>query len=210
MLWLEVFAQVCECFCWVCHAYCLMSNHYHLLIETPEGNLSAGMRQLNGVYTQRFNRVHGRVGHVFQGRFKGVVVERDAYLLELARYIVLNPVRARMVSDVGDWPWSSYRAMLGVDACPTWLNARGLLAAFGVRPSGARARYIDFVRACRGGVAKCLGGSARPALSGRRCVPGAYAGAERSERRGGLDRGSPCAPQAAGKIIERLPGAWKG
>lgn len=146
-LWLAVFAQVCERFNWVCHAYCLMSNHYHLLLETPEGNLSAGMRQLNGVYTQRFNRTHARVGHVFQGRFKAIIVERDAYLLELARYIVLNPVRARMVKRVDAWPWSSYRATMGKAPSPVWLETRSLLAAFSARLGVARARYADFVRA---------------------------------------------------------------
>ena len=79
--WLEVLGEVCQRFNWVCHAWCQMTNHYHLLIETPEANLARGMRQLNGVYTQRFNRVHGRVGHVFQGRYKAILVERDSYLL---------------------------------------------------------------------------------------------------------------------------------
>ena len=91
--WLEVLGQVCRRFNWVCHAWCQMSNHYHLLLETPEANLATGMRQLNGVYTQRFNRAHGRVGHVFQDRYKAILVERDSYLLELARYVVLNPLR---------------------------------------------------------------------------------------------------------------------
>lgn len=108
--WLDVFAQVCARFNWVCHAWCQMSNHYHLVIETPEANLAEGMRQLNGVYTLRFNRRHGRVGHVFQGRYKAILIERDAYLLELARYVVLNPVRARMVVGPQDWSWSSYAA----------------------------------------------------------------------------------------------------
>ncbi len=76
--WLDILGQVCERFNWVCHAYCLMSNHYHLVIETPEANLSKGMRHLNGVYTQRFNRTHHRVGHVFQGRFKAILVEKDS------------------------------------------------------------------------------------------------------------------------------------
>ncbi|NVK43915.1 MAG: transposase [Oceanospirillaceae bacterium] len=97
-VFLAVLDEVCETFNWVCHAYCMMGNHYHLLIETPEGNLSQGMRQLNGVYTQRFNRQHRRVGHLLQGRYKAILVEKDAYLLELARYIVLNPVRAEMTS----------------------------------------------------------------------------------------------------------------
>ena len=88
---LDVLASTCERFNWICHAYCLMTNHYHLLVETPDANLSKGMHQLNGVYTQYVNRRHGRVGHLFQGRFKGILVERDSYLLELARYVVLNP-----------------------------------------------------------------------------------------------------------------------
>jgi REP element-mobilizing transposase RayT len=79
-----------------------MTNHYHLLIETPDGNLAKGMRQFNGVYTQRFNRTHNRVGHVFQGRYRAILVQKDAYLLELSRYIVLNPVRARMVRTARD------------------------------------------------------------------------------------------------------------
>jgi REP element-mobilizing transposase RayT len=89
-------AVVCR-FNWLCHAYCLMDNHYHLVIETPDGNLPPGMRQLNGVYTQWFNRRHGRVGHVLQGRYKAILVERESYLLELCRYEVLNPVRAELV-----------------------------------------------------------------------------------------------------------------
>lgn len=113
---------------WLCHAYCLMDNHYHLLIETPEGNLSRGMRQLNGVYTQRFNRRHKRVGHLFQGRFKAIVVERDSYLLELCRYVVLNPVRARMVKHIEHYPWSSYPATMGLVPKAAWLSTDWLLS----------------------------------------------------------------------------------
>jgi REP element-mobilizing transposase RayT len=90
-----------------------MTNQYHVVVETPEGNLSKAMRQLNGVYTQDTNRRHGLVGHLFQGRFKAILVERDAYLMELGRYVVLNPVRAGMVREAQDWAWSSYRAMVG-------------------------------------------------------------------------------------------------
>lgn len=93
---LATLEQVVDRFNWVCHAWCLMDNHYHLLIQTPDGNLSRGMRQLNGVYTQASNRRHRRVGHLFQGRFKAILVDSDAYLLELGRYVVLNPVRAGM------------------------------------------------------------------------------------------------------------------
>jgi REP element-mobilizing transposase RayT len=148
--WLDLFGLVCERFNWVCHAYCLMTNHYHLLVETIEGNLSKGMRQLNGVYTQYVNRTHRRVGHVFQGRFKAIVVEKDAYLLELARYVVLNPVRAGMVAQPEDWPWSSYCAMVGTEAAPTWLAVEGLLRGFGRTRGTARRNYIDFVRAGEG------------------------------------------------------------
>jgi putative transposase len=94
LMWLELFGQVCRRFNWICHAWCLMDNHYHIVVETVEGNLTQGMRQLNGVYTQNFNRTHHRVGHVFQGRYKAIIVEKDSYLQELARYVVLNPVRS--------------------------------------------------------------------------------------------------------------------
>src|SRR5690606_22855197 len=94
--------------------YCLMDNHYHLIIETLEGNLSKGMRQLNGVYTQASNRRHGRSGHLFQGRYKAILVDKDRYLLELSRYVVLNPLRAKgLIDRLEDWPWSSYLAMVG-------------------------------------------------------------------------------------------------
>ena len=118
---LEILGEAIRSFNWVCHAYCGMGNHYHLVIETPDGNLSKGMRQLNGVYTQASNRRHGRVGHLFQGRYKAILVDGDAYLLELTRYVVLNPVRAGMVAHPGDWRWSSYLEMVGERSPPDWL-----------------------------------------------------------------------------------------
>ncbi|HRQ66483.1 MAG TPA: transposase [Xanthomonadaceae bacterium] len=142
---IEVLGQVATSFNWVIHAWCLMSNHYHLVVETPDGNLSKGMRQLNGVFTQYSNRRHQRSGHLFQGRYKAILVDRDSYLLELSRYVVLNPVRARMKKDPGAWPWSSYRAMVGTAPAPPWLATDGLLGAFGKRRSEARRRYIRFV-----------------------------------------------------------------
>lgn len=143
--WLEVLGEVCQRFNWVCHAWCQMTNHYHLLIETPEANLARGMRQLNGVYTQRFNRVHGRVGHVFQGRYKAILVERDSYLLELVRYVVLNPLRAKMVKRLETWRWSSYLATCGQAESPPWLQTDWILAQFGQRRSSAIAKYVAFV-----------------------------------------------------------------
>ncbi|HRK57511.1 MAG TPA: transposase [Burkholderiaceae bacterium] len=132
-------------FGWLCHGYCLMDNHYHLLIETPEPNLSQGMRQINGVYTQGFNRRHGRVGHVLQGRFKAILVERDSYLLELARYIVLNPVRAGMIPDAQRYRWSSYRAMAGLEAAPDWLTVDWVLGQFARQRAAAQRKYAQFV-----------------------------------------------------------------
>ncbi|MGR8981685.1 MAG: transposase [Gammaproteobacteria bacterium] len=132
---------------WYCHAYCLMGNHYHLLIETNTPALSKGMKYLNGTYTQYFNRQHQRVGHVFQGRFKAILVQKEAYLLELARYIVLNPVRAQMARSAKDWPWSSYRATAGYTDNHPCLTTDWILAGFSEIKNEAQQRYCDFVRA---------------------------------------------------------------
>lgn len=142
---LQTLGQVVQQFNWLCYAWCLMDNHYHLLIQTPESNLSKGMRQLNGVFTQMSNRRHGRVGHLFQGRFKAILVDSDAYLLELARYVVLNPVRAGMVTKAADWLWSSYRASMGLAPADTLLAVDGLLAQFSARRGVAQSRYAQFV-----------------------------------------------------------------
>lgn len=147
---LDILAQVVERFHWICHAYCLMDNHYHLLVETPEPTLSRGMRQLNGVYTQRFNRRHGRCGHLFGGRFKAILVEREAYLLELCRYVVLNPVRAGLARAAKDWRWSSYRATAGLAEAPPFLTTDWILAQFSGRRSEAQRRYRRFVAEGRG------------------------------------------------------------
>jgi len=135
---------------WCCHAYCLMDNHYHLLIETSEPTLSKGMKYLNGTYTQYFNRQHRRVGHVFQGRFKAILVQKDSYLLELARYIVLNPVRARMVRTAKTWRWSSYRATAGYDNSHACLTTEWILAGFAQTKKAAQQCYRDFVQASKG------------------------------------------------------------
>lgn len=143
---LDLLGEVYLRFNWAVRAYCLMTNHYHLVIETPDANLSKGMRQLNGVYTQRFNRRHHRVGHLFQGRYHAILVQKDAYLLELTRYVVLNPLRAGMVADAGQWPWSSYQAMVGKERTPRWLETDWLLAQFGTARRRAVQLYVQFVR----------------------------------------------------------------
>ncbi|MDD5328684.1 MAG: transposase [Sulfuricella sp.] len=142
---LAILGETVTHFGWLCHAYCLMDNHYHLIIETPDGNLSPGMRQLNGVYTQRFNRRHGRVGHLFQGRFKSILVDRDSYLLELCRYVVLNPIRAKMVKKLDGYPWSSYPATIGNAPVPNWLATDWVLSQFGRNRAAARQKYVAFV-----------------------------------------------------------------
>ena len=143
--YLEVLREVGERFNWVIHAYCLMSNHYHILVETPDGNLSKGMRQLNGVYTQRFNRNNNRVGHVFQGRYKAINVQKESYLLELARYIVLNPVRAQMVRSARDWRWSSYSATAGFIKAEEWLTVNWILSSLSRKKNEAVKIYRAFV-----------------------------------------------------------------
>ena len=145
-MFLATLAWVVERFGWICHSYCLLGNHFHLLIETPKPNLSLGMRQLNGVYTQRFNRRHKKAGHLFQGRFKAILVERDSYLLELARYIVLNPVRAKMVNRPEHYAWSSYRPTLGTAPVPAGLTIDWVLSQFARTKPVARKRYAAFVR----------------------------------------------------------------
>jgi putative transposase len=123
---LSVVAQGMERFDAQMLAYCLMGNHYHFVVHTRQANLSLLMRQINGVYTQAFNRRHGKVGHLFQGRFKAILVDRDAYLLEVCRYVELNPVRACMVDAPDAWHWSSYRAHVGQVESPAWLDTDGL------------------------------------------------------------------------------------
>jgi putative transposase len=145
-IFLAILAKVVERYRWIVHAYCLMVNHYHLMVETPQANLSQGMRQLNGVYTQKHNRRHNRVGHLFQGRYKALVIERDSYLLELCRYIALNPVRAGLVSSPEDWPWSSYSATAGIKPQESSLDTDWLLGYFSLSKPQARKRYSSFVK----------------------------------------------------------------
>lgn len=107
-------------------AYCLMDNHYHLVVQTRQGNLSRLMQRLNGAYTQAYNRRHNKVGHLFQGRYKAILVDQDTYLLEVCRYVELNPVRARLIRNPANWRWSSYRAHAGMAAAVPWLDTAGV------------------------------------------------------------------------------------
>jgi REP element-mobilizing transposase RayT len=143
--WLDVLRIVCARCHLLVHAYCQMTNHYHLMFETVEGNLSQGMRLLNGIYTQQYNRRHGLVGHVLQGRYKAILVQKEAHLLELARYIVLNPVRANAVALPDEWEWSSHRCTLGEDSPPEWLATDWLLGQFAESRDEAIPRYQQFV-----------------------------------------------------------------
>jgi REP element-mobilizing transposase RayT len=145
-LFLTVLGEVVSRSGWIVHAYVLMDNHYHLVIETPKGNLSRGMRQLNGVYTQRYNNIHGTGGSVFQGRFKAILFERNAYLLELCRYIVLNPLRLKAVKNLSRYRWSSYRATAGELKPASWLSTAWILANFG-RGAAAERKYKEFIMA---------------------------------------------------------------
>lgn len=136
---------------WKLLAFVLMSNHYHLLFETPETNLSRGMKDLDGDYASWFNVRHERVGHLFQGRFKSHLVDSDTYLLEVARYIVLNPVRAGMVQSPGAWRWSSYGATAGLMTPPPWLDPKPILMRLDTTsPSQAAEEYRRFVAAGTG------------------------------------------------------------
>ena len=140
----EILPKVNLRYRWVCHAYCLMGNHYYLVGETSEGNLSRGMRQLNGVYTMPFNRRHRTVGHVFQGRFKAILVEKESYLGEVCGYAVLNRVRAGLVKRPGEWAWSSYRGKAGVNEAHPGLSIEGILGEMRQRGREAQRNYRRF------------------------------------------------------------------
>jgi REP element-mobilizing transposase RayT len=142
---LEYVEKAVERFSLVVHSYCLMDNHYHLLIETPESNLSSAVQWLNVSYAVYFNRKWQRRGHLFGGRFKAILIDADEYLKQLSRYIHLNPVRAKVTKRPGDYAWSSYNAFLAKDKAPEWLEVKWLLAQFGRKKKEAAHRYKDYV-----------------------------------------------------------------
>jgi REP element-mobilizing transposase RayT len=145
LTWLSLLGETCDRFNFVVHAYCQMSNHFHILLETLNGELGRGMCHLNGKYSRFFNRKHGLVGHVFQGRYKAILCQSELYLQELSRYIELNPVRAKMVAHPLHWPWSSYQAKMGLVDAPAWLRSDAVLRQFGEHPADARRAYEQFV-----------------------------------------------------------------
>lgn len=129
-----------------CYAYCMMNDHYHLLLETATTNLSKMMRSLNGRYTQYFNREYHQSGAIFRGRFKSIVIQKERYLREMSRHIVLNPLRADLVDYPEDYLWSSYRATAGLDQAPSWLVVDKLLGSFDNNPQTALKQYKNYVK----------------------------------------------------------------
>jgi len=142
---LELLRRIASRLGWRIHAYCLMGNHYHLLVETPGPNLGKGMQALGTTYTQAFNRRNRKIGHLFQGRYKALIVEKESHLLEVSRYIVNNPVTASFVEHPWEWPWSSYRATAGMAPAPAWLETAWTLERFHPTDSKkAVAKYRQF------------------------------------------------------------------
>jgi putative transposase len=144
LLYLELLKQVVKRQGWRCLAYCLMRNHVHLLVETPQANLGAGMGRMHGLYAQTFNKRHKHSGHLFQGRFGSVLVKTDEQLWAVARYIARNPVEAGLCEGPEAWPWGSHAALVNGSA-PAWLDARRLLGYFGAAGGDPRRRYDEFV-----------------------------------------------------------------
>jgi putative transposase len=142
---LQLLADAVKRFRWSVTAWVLMTNHFHLLIQTPEANLSRGMQWLSGTYADWFNRRHKRSGHLFQGRFKSFIIDKDTYSAEVLRYVVLNPLRAKIVARPEEYRWSSYRATAGLEAAPDWLDLAAVYGHFDPDRTAAQARYTDYV-----------------------------------------------------------------
>ena len=144
-VFLALLGRIVQRYRWTCHAYCLMSNHYHLLIQIEQGGLSVGMQALNGHFACFANARHGYEGHLFRNRFWSALIETESHMLEVCRYIVLNPVRAGLGKAPSAWRWSSYRACAGLEFGPDFLASAQLLRFFGTSPQSARRAYCRFV-----------------------------------------------------------------
>ncbi|HEY1150718.1 MAG TPA: transposase [Pseudoduganella sp.] len=144
-IWQDLLGETAARYNFGVHAFCQMPNHFHMLVETADGNLAQGMRHLNSRYAQRFNHRYRSCGPVLQGRYDSVLIEHQSQLLEVARYVVLNPVRARLVRHEAEWKWSSHHYLLGRRPAPTWLMSRWLLAQFGRKAAKAIAAYVRFI-----------------------------------------------------------------
>jgi len=142
LAFLDALSRVIKKYGWLLYAYCLMDNHYHLVIETPDPNLSTGMKMLNSMYTRRFNIRHEKVGHLLQGRYKALIIDRDNYLLEVCRYVVLNPVRAGIVDHPALWKWSSYNATVKPGKAPEFLAVDNMLSML----AGSRRKAVNLYR----------------------------------------------------------------
>lgn len=192
-------------------AYCLTGNHSHFVLHTRQANLSAQTQHINGVYTQRFNRRHDKVGHLFQGRFKAILVSRDAYLLEVCRYVELNPVRSQMVAAPGEWPWSSYLARVDETMSPPWLDPAGLHGHLLGREATSAADRRRAAALCRssGRGARCgvvVWGASPADLSGRRRLRGAHTAWAEPSRARGVD--APCTQRTQQRHIKRSLDQW--
>lgn len=146
-LFLETVAFVVDRYKWKCHAYSILESKYCLVVETPKPNLSVGMRQLNGIYTQKYNRKHNLAGHVFQGRFKAVIVEKEKYLLDICRLVVLLPAISGTTKNYATYKWSSYKATAGLAKGLSFLESDWILSQFAKRTATAQKKYIDYVKA---------------------------------------------------------------
>lgn len=182
-VWLSILGEICAQYNFVIHGYCQMTNHYHLIAETIDGNLSRGMQQLNGRYSQYYNRRHGLVGHVFQGRFKAILVQRDQYLMELVRYVVLNPLRAGLVTSLDDWKWSNYADMVGKRTAPEWLDTLSTLQNFSARDQDAVTGYCRFVTEGIGRSSPLLNTRHQLMLGDDKFVASVYHPADREKQR---------------------------
>lgn len=147
-IFLDVVAQTLSQFRWRCLTYCLMPNHYHLVVRTPNADLSGGMRHINSLYAQTFNRRHGRCGHLFQGRFGGRLIQSQLHLLESIRYVALNPVRAGLVRHPEEWPWSAHAELCGRSR-KRLVSVDELLANFSATREAALVKYREFVESDR-------------------------------------------------------------